>query len=195
MIADNKADASLKFEISDTLRKLAQVNPTAITPPMTLRLIDNLSLTDYYARYYSARTIGAFTHANPETLTPELMQTLFAYLESDNDSAARFVVGYIVFEIAMTDPNSGKLIYEELKKLQASPQPHLRSNAVRILEMITIGNIVNEARTDPNKLHIIKMKLSYMSANTFNNGVNEEGLTFAISFALRELEKLESNNK
>jgi hypothetical protein len=196
LITNPQSNGALQPTAANILRALIQINPRVITPDMLPKLIENLTATNYLTRYYSAKTIGSFVRTEPKSLKVNMTRTLLTLLEEDEDSAGRYVVGYTLFEIAFTNPNQRRIIRVELGKLQDSPKPHLRMSANRILEMIEIGDLVNEARTHPDQVNNLKLRLQFIK-NLPQSGTSnerEDGLSFAASVVLDEIDNINAKN-
>ena len=97
----------------------------------------------------------------------------------------RDLAGYVLFEIAFKNEDQATKIKNELEKLRAGPQPHWRIAANKTLEMIAIGDLVNEAHTYPQKIEQIKSRLEVLSFS------GEDHLEYAAEKSLTEIEKFE----
>jgi HEAT repeat protein len=116
---------------------------------------------------------------------------LFALLKEDRDSNARIIGAYALCLFAVDDPRQEPFIRDELNKLSASDQPHLRIAASKTLEMLAVGDLVQKVRDDSEQLTRIKSQL-----NTLNcSWCGEEHIKFAASVALEEIAKIEKGKK
>lgn len=196
-IVDLNKGQDVRLNSVNALRVLVEANPSAITKEILPTLINNLSIgnnTDYFRRYNSAHAIGPVVQADLSAITPDRMETMLALLEAADDSAGRYIAGYALFEISIADPSLENMIRQKLNNLQLSPQPHLRMNAVRILEMMAILDLANEAQINPSQIENIKLKLVYVKnfSQFGTSNEREDGLSFAASIVLTEIEEIQA---
>ncbi len=190
LVADPKVDPSLRSSAAAALGRLAQANPQAVTPEVLQALSDLATdpKVDLSWRSSAADALGQLAQAKSRTATP-VIQTLIALLRANKDSTGRRAEAYALFVIAVKDPGQERTIRDELKELLDSPEPHWRIAASKVLEMLAIGDLVQEAHADPEQIAHLKSRIIAFQSSS------EEHLRFAASIALQEIDELETGKK
>jgi hypothetical protein len=124
--------------------------------------------------------------ANPQVATQETIQTLVSFCRADQDSFLRQAAARLLFVIAIREPAQKNMIRDVFTQLQASSQPHLRMNGERGIEMLAIGDLLEEARLHPDHIPELRSRL---------NAYQEDDLQFAASIVQNEIYKLENKSK
>ena len=192
-----------RSDAANTLGTLARVNPQAVTPDLLQRQMDILNdpQTDSDTRSYAAQALGLIAQADPEAVTLEITPILITLLKSDTDSPGRQAAAYTLFGIALRDKEQENMIRKELEDIQDAPQPHWRIAASRTVEMLEIGNLLDEVRAHPEQIEKIKSRLiSLGDLSSFPpyfviGTSDEEHLQFAAQIVMQEIEKIEAETK
>ncbi|HEU0291824.1 MAG TPA: ATP-binding protein [Anaerolineales bacterium] len=174
--------------------QLAQGRSELVTSKMFQPLIDNI--TEHHDFEVICSTVPPLTQvsrAKPELVEQDIIPSLIALLKSDLDSAGRKTAAYALFEIALGNDEYENIIRKQLQDMQNDRKPHWRIAASRTLEMITIGGLAEEARSNPKRIEGIKSRLNYLIG--LDNSFHEDHLKFAAEIVLREVEKIEAENK
>jgi archaellum component FlaG (FlaF/FlaG flagellin family) len=195
IITDPGTNSDQRAAATAALGELAQARPQAVTADMLQKFI--AIITDPKAepdqRFAATTALASFIEADSQVATSEMIQTFISFLQSDRDSPGRHAAARLLFVIAICEPKHESLIRTELDKLQASSQPHLRMIASQALEMMTIGSLVEEARSKPKQIERIKSKLNTLIE--LDSYSKEEHFQFAAKIALQEIRKIEAEKK
>ena len=138
----------------------------------------------------ATRNIASISRANPQRISPETIEALVALLGYGPISDTRNQAGNVLFEIVYGNPQQAESIMNQLEIILASSQPHRRIAAARTLEMISIGNLVEEARASPENFEQIEMRLIIYNSYFYD----EIDMMYAASIAFGELKKLKLIN-
>lgn len=179
-----------QFAAATALGQLAQSYPHAVTPDL-LQVVTDL-VTDITAdpstRADLAKLLGKLAQANPQAANDaNTLSVLMDLLQKDTDSAGRSIAAYTIFEITFEDKSQETIIRKILSdEFLASPEPHLRIAATRLLEMMAIGNLYEEAVAHPEEREQIKSRL---------NNFSEGHLVYAASLVRGKIIELEEAEK
>jgi HEAT repeat protein len=171
----------------EPLKPIANYSPQNITSDNLMVLLaglNNLDIDDYSDGPALAYILGRVAHAHESSISTDVIRTLFQSLKSDNSVAQRAVASCALFEIAFNNSNQAEIIKPQLENLRLSPEPHWRIAAAKALEMIAIGELVDEARLNPEKNEQIKTRLTYLT----DIDLQEGHLRYAAAKALAELD-------
>ena len=188
IVTNPQADVFSRRDGAAALGQLGQANPQAVTPEViqALQALVAGPRTNSELRYNIASALGQLGQANLPAVTPEVIQALTARLKDNEYSEERIGAAVALFDIAVRDPSQETPLRDELEKLRDNPQPHVRIAASRALEMMAIGDLVQEARAHPEQIARIKSRLDGLSQS------DEVHLKFAALFALQEIEKIKT---
>jgi len=196
-IIDPTEDSILRPDATSALGVLARVNTQAVTWDMLQALMAIISnpQADSSLRDDVTSALGLLIEADPQTFTSGMIQPLLSLLNADQDSAGRQAAARLLFLISIRESSQQDLILTEFEELQASPKPHLRMTGSRALEMMAIGDLVEEARSNPERIERIKSTMNFWININPLGSHGEEHLQFAAKIALQEIEKIEAENK
>jgi HEAT repeat protein len=181
-------DPGVRSNVTSALEELAQRRPRVFTPGVVQKLMALLANEDPVAQFGAASVLGTLAKQKPESI-----QRLFLLLKNDLASNERIGASKALFVAAVKDTRQKDLIEDELKQLIKSPKPVLRTAASQTLEMIAIGDSLQQAHAHPDQLELIRAKLNELKG--LDGSLYEEHLQFAAEFALGEIEKIKSENK
>jgi len=148
------------------------------------------------ARDSAASALGSISQFIPEEVMSETIQSLLTLLEANADRVGRESAAHALFNITLKVPEEEKIIRVNLEKLLKHPQPHVRISASRTLEMIDIGDLLNEASSHPEQIPDITLVLNIYSPAYFSYGgdyIFDDNLWFAASAVQAEINKIEQN--
>jgi hypothetical protein len=149
-----------------------------------------------YVRSDAVNSVAALVHAHPQAINSEMLQTYFELLKADDDRSKRQFASYILFVVALTDTDRERVIRAELERLGDSSNPQLLIELARIQEMLTLTDLVKEARSHPTEIKQIKTKLRFVDYRyKYYPSYFDDHLDFATQFALKEIEKIEAEIK
>jgi len=181
-------DSGVRYSAALSLEELAQRNPVPFTPEITQSLFALLTNEDSIVRSSAAPALGGLAQSQPE-----ILQTLFILLKNGGDSNGRNGASEALFVAAFRGISQKNYVEDELEKLAKSPQPYLRAAASQTLEMIAIGDLIDEARDHPDQIEDVKSKLNDLES--LDESLHEEHLQFAAQFVLNEIGKIETKNQ
>jgi hypothetical protein len=183
LIKAPQTDSSVRSAALSALHALAQAKPELVTSAMLQTWIEIIKdpQTDSSVR---SDIILLFIETEA---TQETLYTIIPLCKTDVDSFLRQSAARMLVVIAIREPAKQNMIRDIFTQLQTSPQPHLRMNGERGLEMLAIGNLLEEARLHPERIQQIFESKLY--------GYQEDDLQFAASVVLDEINKMENKIK
>ncbi|HLO27566.1 MAG TPA: sister chromatid cohesion protein PDS5 [Anaerolineales bacterium] len=181
-------DPGVRSNSASALGELAQTNPASFTPETVQALSILLSNEDADVRSGAASALGELTQKKPE-----ITQALVALLKNGKDSNGRNGASEGLFVAALKDTSQKDFIDAELERLAKSPQPYLRAAASQTLEMIAIGDLLQEPRAHPDRIDDIESRLNDLKS--LDESLHEEHLQFAAQIVLNEIDKIRPEDK
>ncbi len=182
---------NLRFTFTDALGHLALTSPQAMTPEVIVALRATVTNPDagFDLRISIADALVQLTYVDAQVATLQAMPDWIALLKNNIDKDGRTIAAYALFAIAIRDPLQERSILYELEKLRGDAEPQVRLAASKAIEMIAIGDSIQEARNHPEQIAHIKSKLNVLSNS------DEEHLKIAAKVVLQEIAKIESSKK
>jgi len=186
IVVDGTRSPEVRSAAAHIFTSLAWAKPEHVTPGLLDSLFEivNDSQADESLRTTTAGTLGQLAQVNPESLDPKMIQSLIALLKSGTDSPGRIAAAYALFGFSLGDQNQENLIREDLEGMTADPQPYIRMAAYRTLDMMSIGNWVQEARSNSDQIERFKSNLRDLK--TLADGY----ILFAVEITQQEIENL-----
>jgi hypothetical protein len=85
-----------------------------------------------------------------------------------------------------------------MKETQADYRPHIRMAGARVLEMIKIGDLLEQAKLHPDQIASIKLMSTFLSNHYSGSSFSDTEqyhFNYVATIILYEIEKLEANIK
>jgi hypothetical protein len=197
ILTDRTVNPDLRGAVAGSIAQLGQSNPEVVTSEVIEAL--HTILTDRTAtpglRGAVAGALLQLAQDSSQIITSEITDILLALLKGANDSIGRNVGAYGLFHLAVADPSQQQWIRNEADKLRQQPQLHLQIAGSKVLEMLVIGNLVQDAGTHPERVPHIKLTLERLHSITESPYSSEEHIDFAASVALEEIEQIAKEKK
>lgn len=195
IVLDPNADSVVHTQAAYTIGSLAQANPNAI-PPDLVTLLTEIILNPqahFQVRFQAAYVVGSIAQSQQYVFPTDILRALINLLNSDTDRNSQIVSLYALYGISLADEDLKNLIQAELEDMQLSPKPNIRIAAYKLSEMLSIGKLIYEAQSYPDRVERIKLRLHYLGSP--NNSIDEVHIRLATSIVLDKLTTFEAAHK